>query len=83
MVNERGSGGVNTSDEAAEIKLAIGPASASGSFKVEVLHSPAGETSAVVELNVGALIARTSEIQAALLEGSSISIGTDTWGYAA
>ena len=71
MVNERGSGGVSTSDEAAEIELAIGPASASGSFKVEVLHSPAGEMSAVVELNVGALIARTSEIQAALRDGSS------------
>ncbi len=44
------------------IEVAIGPGPAPGRFKVEVLRSPAGEASAIAELDVPALLGRRSEL---------------------
>jgi hypothetical protein len=49
------------------IELAIGPGSASGVFRVEVVDSPAGYASATVELDVDALLARRGPLQQAVL----------------
>jgi CHAT domain len=58
---------MSVSDDAAVIELVIAPGSAPGSFRVDLLSSPAGEASAVVELPTGALMARRAKVQAALL----------------
>src|ERR1700761_1850831 len=45
------------------IEVAIGPGAAPGRLKVDVVHSPAGEASAIAELDVAALLARRPELQ--------------------
>jgi CHAT domain len=53
---------------ATTIEVAIGPSAAnSGSFRVEVMASPAGEASVEVALDVEALLARRSQLQQAVL----------------
>ena len=47
--------------------MTIGPGSASGTFRVEVVASPAGEASATVELDADALLARRGLLQQAVL----------------
>jgi hypothetical protein len=55
-----------------DFEVAIGPEAGSDvAFRVEVVRSPAGEASAVVELDVGALEARRSQVQQALLASSA------------
>lgn len=49
------------------IEVAIGPGSAPGRFKVEVIRSPAGESSVEIEFDPTALLGRRSELQNALL----------------
>ncbi len=49
------------------IEVAIGPGGAPGMFKVEVVASPAGEASATVQLDAGALLARRGLLQQAVL----------------
>lgn len=62
---------MSRSDDAAVIELAIAPASAPGSFRVDVLCSPAGEAWAVVELPTGELMGRRAEVEAALLAAAA------------
>jgi CHAT domain len=57
------------------IELAIAPGHAAGSFRVEVVRSPAGEASAEVVLDVEALLARREEIENAVLASSITSRG--------
>jgi YVTN family beta-propeller protein len=54
-------------DDVTTIEVAIGPGGAPSSFRVEVVNSPAGEASVIVELDVGALLARRAELQLAVL----------------
>ena len=49
------------------IEVAIGPGGAPGTFRVEVVASPAGEASATVELDADALLARRGQLQQAVL----------------
>ena len=49
------------------IEVAIGPGGVPGMFRVEVVASPAGEASATVELDAGALLARRGLLQQAVL----------------
>jgi hypothetical protein len=49
------------------IEVAIGPGTAAGRFRVEVIRSPAGEATEEIELDPGALLARRRELQYALL----------------
>jgi sugar lactone lactonase YvrE len=49
------------------IEVAIGPGGVPGTFKVEVVTSPAGEASATVELDADALLARRGLLQQAVL----------------
>ena len=49
------------------IEVAIGPGGAPGVFRVEVVASPAGEASAAVELDAGAVLARRVLLQQAVL----------------
>ncbi|MGP0023424.1 MAG: CHAT domain-containing protein [Streptosporangiaceae bacterium] len=49
------------------IEVAIGPGSASGMFRVEVVTSPVGEASATVELDADSLLARRGQLQQAVL----------------
>jgi hypothetical protein len=51
----------------AVIEVAIGPGSAPGMFRVEVVASPAGEASAAVGLDTDALLARRGLLQQAVL----------------
>jgi len=55
------------------IELAIAPGQASGTFRVEVVRSPAGEASAVVALDVGALLARREQLEQAVLASALAS----------
>jgi hypothetical protein len=54
-------------ETAVVLEVAIRPGDGQDRFTVEVVRSPAGVASADVELPVGALLARRSELQAALL----------------
>lgn len=58
-----------------EIELVIVPGRAAGLFRVEVVRSPAGEASAEIELDVGALLARRAEIENAVLASGVASRG--------
>ena len=49
------------------IELSIGPGRVPGTFRVEVVASPAGEASAEVELDADALLARRGLLQQAVL----------------
>jgi hypothetical protein len=49
------------------IEVAIGYSRAPGKFRVEVLHSPAGEASADTDLDAGALLEGRSRFQQTLL----------------
>ena len=49
------------------IEVAVGPGGAPGAYKVEVVASPAGEASAVVELDAESLLARRGLLQQAVL----------------
>jgi CHAT domain len=60
-------------NDAVVLEVAITPGSTPGSVKVDVLHSPAGETSAEVELPASALMARRAEVQTALLAPSVLA----------
>jgi hypothetical protein len=51
----------------AVFEVAMGPASAPGSFRVDIISSPAGLASAFVELDVRALQNRREELQSAIL----------------
>ncbi len=53
--------------EAAVIEVAIGGASEPGRFRVDVLHSAAGEASSVTALDVDGLLAQRTELQQAVL----------------
>jgi hypothetical protein len=53
------------------IEVAIGPAAAPGSFRVEVVASPAGEASAAVKLDADSLLARRGLLQQAVLASTS------------
>jgi hypothetical protein len=53
--------------EVAIMEVAIGPGSGLGQFKVEVVRSPAGEASALVEFDAQALLRRRTELQNAVL----------------
>jgi hypothetical protein len=55
------------------IEVAIGPASAPGTFKVEVVDSPAGEASAVVNLDIDDLLARRGQLQHAVLASAAVA----------
>jgi WD40 repeat protein len=67
VMSERESPRMGGSEESAVFEVAIGPGAAQGLFRVEVLRSPAGEASAVVELPAGELLARRGEVQSAVL----------------
>lgn len=60
------------------IELAIAPGRTAGSFRVEVVRSEAGETSAVVELDVDALLARRQQVEHAVLASAIASRGVIT-----
>ena len=49
------------------IEVAIGPGGGPGMFKVEVVASPAGEASAMIQLDADALLARRGQLQQAVL----------------
>jgi hypothetical protein len=49
------------------IEVAISPGETAGSFRVEVVTSPAGEASARAGLDIAQLMARRSELQRAVL----------------
>ena len=49
------------------IEVAIGPGGGPGMFKVEVVASPAGEASAMIQLDADALLARRGLLQQAVL----------------
>jgi hypothetical protein len=51
-----------------EIEIGIGPSDSSGSFRVEVLRSPAGEASAEITLDVESLLARRNQLARAVLK---------------
>jgi CHAT domain len=51
----------------AVIELAIGPGQAEGTYRVDVVGSPAGEASTVVTLDVEALLARREQLEQAVL----------------
>jgi hypothetical protein len=53
--------------DVAIMEVAIGPGSGQGQFKVEVVRSPAGEASALVEFDAQALLRRRTELQNAVL----------------
>jgi CHAT domain/WD domain, G-beta repeat len=55
------------------IELAIGPGRVPGMFRVEVVASPVGETSATVELDADALLARRGLLQQAVLASAVLS----------
>jgi hypothetical protein len=55
------------------IELAIAPGQAAGTFRVEVVQSPAGEASAVVDLDVEALLARREQLEQAVLASAVAS----------
>ena len=57
----------------AVIELVITPGQAERTFRVEVLRSPAGEASAVVDLDVEALLARQEQLEQAVLASSVAS----------
>ncbi len=59
--------GASAFAEAAVIEVTIGPAGEPGMFRVDVLHSPAGEASAVAALDADGLLARQAELQWAVL----------------
>ena len=56
--------------EAAVIEVTIGPAGGPGLFRVDVLHSPAGEASAVAALDADGLLARQADLQWAVLSSA-------------
>ena len=58
---------------AAVIEVAIGRASEPGRFRVDVLHSAAGEASALTALDAAGLLARRAELQQAVL-ASAVSV---------
>jgi hypothetical protein len=60
----------------AVIELAIGPGQAAGTFRVEVLRSPAGEASVVVSFDVEALLARREQLEHAVLASAVVSRAT-------
>ena len=62
--------GSGIGDEPAVLEVAIGPGTAPETFRVEVVRSPAGDASAVVELPAGALLARLPEVQSAVLSSA-------------
>ena len=53
------------------IEVAIGPATAPGLFRVEVVASPAGEASAAVKLDADSLLARRGLLQQAVLASTA------------
>ena len=53
--------------ELSVIGLAIGPGGTPGTFRVEVVDSPAGQASTTVELDVDSLLARRGQLQQAVL----------------
>ena len=55
------------------IEVAIAPGVAAGTFRVEVVQSSAGEASAVVDLDVEALLARREELEQAVLASAVAS----------
>ena len=55
------------------IELAIAPGQAPGTFRVDVVRSPAGEASAVVALDVEALLARREQLEQAVLASAVAS----------
>ena len=55
------------------IEVAIGPGGAPGVFRVEVVASPAGEASAMVELDADALLAQRGLLQQAVLASAAPS----------
>ena len=57
------------------IEVAIGPGGVPGTFKVEVVASPAGEASTTVELDAEALLARREQIQQAVLASAVLTRG--------
>jgi hypothetical protein len=57
----------------AVIELAITPGQDAGTFRVEVLRSPAGEASVLVALDVEALLARREQLEQAVLASSVAS----------
>jgi WD40 repeat protein len=57
----------------AVIEVAIGPGGVPGTFRVEVVGSPAGEASATVELDADALLARRGLLQQAVLASAVAS----------
>jgi hypothetical protein len=59
--------------EAAVIEVAIGHTGEPGKFRVEVLHSAAGEASVVAALDADSLLARRAELQQVVLS-SAISV---------
>jgi thioredoxin len=59
--------GYGQADVVTVIEVAIGPGGAPGMFKVEVVASPAGEASAIVQLDADALLARRGQLQQAVL----------------
>jgi CHAT domain len=57
----------------AVIELVITPGQAEGTFRVEVVQSPAGEASAVVDLDVEALLGRQVQLMQAVLASAVAS----------
>ena len=55
------------------IGLAVAPGQAAGSFRVEVVRSPAGEASAEVALDTEALLARREQLEHAVLASAVVS----------
>jgi restriction system protein len=55
------------------IELAIGPDQTAGTFRVEVLRSPAGEAAAVIALDVDGLAARREQLEQAVLASAVAS----------
>ena len=55
------------------MEVAIGPGQAPGTVGVRVLSSPVGEASAVVELEVGGLLARRPELEQVVLASAVAS----------
>lgn len=55
------------------IELAIAPGQAEGSFRVEVMRSPAGEACTEVALDVEALLARREQLEHAVLASAVVS----------
>jgi CHAT domain len=56
-----------------EIELAIAPGQATGTFRVEVVRSPAGEAATVVALDIEALLARREQLEQAVLASAVAS----------